>query len=274
MTDIENLQRKIRHYCLDNFDFWMKKYNTARSGRPETFEYTYEKEDYNLFPRYNALEALLQGVEEVNVKSLHSLEEGKKLIINTAIRTETIFTEGNHGTEKNAIKDERRKFEKFVNSISIEDLKNVPELFYRRKLTVNESKNWKDELYKEEGIKFEGYWYPIESIKENIEEYLIFDEDEISEKEESKLNQLIIEEIENKYLIINEDNTNYELEKETFDIFNLSPEAYLINEDLNWLIYYSHEDFYIIKSKSIKKKIIQEFPQLTEHMNKMIKNVS
>jgi len=86
MILIENLHRKIRHYCLDNFAFWMKKYQDARSCRTDTFEYTYEKGDYDLFLRYNALEALLQGIEEVKPELLKSIDEAKVIIIDTASR--------------------------------------------------------------------------------------------------------------------------------------------------------------------------------------------
>lgn len=271
MTEIENLHRKVRHYCLDNFDFWTRKYQEVRNSRPQTFEYTYEKGDYDIFPRYQALEALLQGVEEVNPKYVNSIDEAKIQIIETALRTETIFTKDNHGTAKNAIDDERKKFKAFVESISISELNNVPELFYRRKLSKEESEVLKKKLSEKESIDYGGFWFPEKLIKENEIEYLIFDEDEILEEEESKLNQIIKSEIDNKYFIINEDDTSYELEKETFDIYNLNTESYLTDKDLNWLIYYSHEDFYIIKSKVIKDKIVEVFPKLIGNMNQIIK---
>jgi len=271
MTEIENLHRKVRHFCLDNFDFWSRKYQEARSSRPQTFEYTYEKGDYDIFPRYQALEALLQGVEEVNPKSIKSIDEAKSQIIEAALRTETIFTKDNHGIAKSAIEDERNKFKFFVESIMIDELSNVPELFYRRKLPKIESEVLKVKLSKKEKIDFKGFWFPIELIKENEIEYLIFDEDEILEEEELQLNQIIKSEIEEKYLIFNEDDTSYELNKETFDIYNLNTESYLTDKNLNWLIYYSHEDFYIIKSREMKEKIVEAFPKLIDNLNQIIK---
>jgi len=271
MTEIENLHRKVRHYCLDNFDFWSRKYQEVRNSRPQTFEYTYEKGDYDIFPRYQALEALLQGVEEVNPKSINSIDEVKFQIIDTALRTETIFTKDNHGTTKNAIDDERKKFKTFVESISLSDLNNVPELFYRRKLSKEESEVLKKRLLEKESVDYGGFWFPEKLIKENEIEYLIFDEDEILEEEESSLNQIIINEIGNKYLVFNEDETAYELENDTFDIYNLNTESYLTDKDFNWLIYYSHEDFYIIKSEVMKSKIVKEFPKLIDSMNQIIK---
>ncbi len=272
MTEIENLHRKVRHYCLDSFDFWSKKYQEASRSKPQTFEYTYEKGDYDIFPRCQALEALLQGVEEVNPKSINSIDEAKFQIIKTALSIETIFTKDNHGTAKNVIEDERRKFKLFVESMTTKDLENVPELFYRRKLTLNQFEKWKEKLKQTEKVSFLGFWYPEKLIKENLESYLIFDEDEILEEEESKLNQIIKNDIGNKFLIFNEDDTAYELEKESFDIYNINAESYLTDKDFNWLIYYSHEDFYIIKSEILKRKIIEVFPELSDNMNIIVKN--
>jgi hypothetical protein len=274
MNQIVDLHRKIRHYCLDNFDFWMKEYQSVLNGRPNTFAKTYEKGDHNLYPRYQALEALLQGVEEVNPETTNTIEELKIKTLEIALSTETIFTKDNHGTAKNAIEDERKKFIDFVNSVNIEDLESVPELFYRRKLTKEESQEWTNKLKLLHKIDFSGFWFPKEDIQTQIDQFLVFDEDEIREESESKLNRMLKSEIDEKYYIFNEDGTNYELEKETFDIFSLSPEAYLIDKNLNWLIYYSHEDFYIFKSESIKNKVVTEFPELIEYMNKLLKNGS
>lgn len=271
MKDIENLHRKIRHYCLNEFDFWITKYQEARNSQPQTFKHSYEKGDTDIYPRYQALEALLQGVEEVNAETLKSIEEAKVKIIETAISSETIFTRDNHGSAKIAIENERSKFKKFVESILIEELANVPCLFYRRKLTQLESENWKNRLNQLHQIDFSGFWYPVEDIRKNIKEYLVFDEDEVQEINEAKLNELVKSELGENYFEFNEDNTTYELKKETFDIFNLSPETYLIDNDLKLLIYYSHEDFYIIKNESLKEKIKIAYPKLIEHMEKLIK---
>lgn len=274
MKEIVDLHRKIRHYCLDNFDFWMKKYQNVLNERPNKFAKTYEAGDHNLYPRYQALEALLQGTEQVNPEIMKSTAELKSNIIEIALNTETIFTKDNYGTAKNAIEDERRKFRDFVKSLKIEESETVPELFHRRKLVKDESDGWKTKLMVRHEIDFSGFWYPKNQIQNDIDQFLIFDEDEIPKESESQLNNLIKSEIGEKYYIFNEDDTNYELEKETVDIFNLNPEAYLIDKELNFLIYYSHEDIYIIKSKSIKNKIANEFPELIEHMNQQIKNGS
>lgn len=270
MDVIDNLHRKARHYLLDNFDFWTKKYQENRAGRTETFEYTYEKSDYDIFPRYQACEAMLQGVEETKLESLTDFENAKNTIVELALRSDTIFTKDNHGTAKNAIENERNKFKKFITELTASELKDVPDLFFRRKLTKEESEIWTEKLTEEFHLDFSGFWYPKEEIKNRKDEFLIFDEDTVTEEKEQELTDLIKPHLEQRFYIINEDNVNYELDSKDFDLFQLSPESYLFDTSLSWIIYYSHEDFYIVKNRKLVDLIKPNFPELINDMNKII----
>ena len=271
MTTQKNLHKKIRHYCLDNFEHWVNLYQKVREKRPNTFSYSYEPNDYDIFPRYQANEALLQGVEEIEPTNYNSLDELKSAIIESALNSQTIFTKDIYGTAKNAIDNERKKFKKFVENINEQDLINVPDLFYRRKLINTETNNWKTKL-KLHSVEFTGFWFPKNEITQNLSDFLIFDEDIVDEQMEKDINQIIKSFIINNYFVFNEDNVNYELEKNSFDLFNLSPETFMFDETLNWIIYYSHEDFYIIKNREIAERIKNNFAPLKESMNEIINN--
>ena len=64
MTTLEGLHTLVRKYCIKTFDFWKKEYAEKRSGSDFPL-YTYSDSDYNLFPRYNAIDAILKGVETI-----------------------------------------------------------------------------------------------------------------------------------------------------------------------------------------------------------------
>ena len=147
----------------------------------------------------------------------------------------------------------------------------MPALFYRRKLSKEESEQWKTQLKRKEKVDFSGFWYPEDLIRANMDHYLIFDEDEVSEEEEAQLNEIIKGAIGDYYYIFNEDGITYELEKETFDLFNIGTESYLTGKEMDWLVYYCHEDFYIIRSQILKRKITLAFPKLIDSMNRWIK---
>jgi len=271
MTTLQNLHRKIRHYCLDNFDHWITVYQKLRESRPKTISHTYEPNDYDVFPRYQAHQALLQGVEEIEPTNYLSIDDLKKSIIESAIKSQTIFTKEVYGTAKNAVEDERKKFKAFVENITEPELLNVPDLFYRRKISNIETDKWKTKL-KLHSVDFTGFWFPKNDISQNNSDFLVFDEDAVTEESEKNINEIVKSFIEDKYFVFNEDNVNYELEKDTFDIFNLSPETFLFDKNFNWLIYYSHEDFYIIKNKQIAERLKNNFAQLKESMNVLTQN--
>ncbi len=272
ITLLKNLHKKARFYCIENFEYWINIYQNSRNKRPSTFNYTYEKSDYDIFPRYQANEALLQGVEEINPDEFNSIDKLKEAILESALKSETIFTKDNYGTIKHAINDEKNKFKEFIENLQEYDFKDVPNLFYRRKLKTTENEYWRNEL-KRFNIDFSGFWLPKNEIKNNENEYLIFDEDEVTKLQESAINEIIKKIVCEKYFVFNEDNVNYELETETFDIFNLSPETYVFDRTLEWIIYYSHEDYYILKNEYVASEIKAKFDNLSQNMISIIANL-
>ncbi len=69
----EALITKARRYCMENYDYWTKKYQNEMSGN----NIPYSQKDYNIFPRYNALEAILGGVLTIVGKEFSCFEECK-----------------------------------------------------------------------------------------------------------------------------------------------------------------------------------------------------
>jgi hypothetical protein len=88
MSDIESIITLARHYCIRNYTFWTNKYSQENSGQ------MYSDNDYNLFPRYNVLEAILQGVETIIDKKFVSVNECKKELKNIGKLSQSIFTKG------------------------------------------------------------------------------------------------------------------------------------------------------------------------------------
>ena len=74
MTNVDKLITAARHYCLENFQFWADKYTNEGSGNNNP----YSDNDYDIFPRYNALTAIRQGVEIIVGQSFPSLESCKQ----------------------------------------------------------------------------------------------------------------------------------------------------------------------------------------------------
>ena len=61
MTQAEALITAARTYLKSNHSYWATRYSKERTGND--YPYTYTDNDYNLFPRYNMLSAILDRVE-------------------------------------------------------------------------------------------------------------------------------------------------------------------------------------------------------------------
>ena len=83
----------------------------------------YSDNDYNLFPRYNALSAILLGVETFVGQTFSSLDNCKQELQQVGLTSQTPFTTGKQNDiERNAIQDERNKFVKFIDSVTDNEL--------------------------------------------------------------------------------------------------------------------------------------------------------
>jgi hypothetical protein len=62
MSPADALITAARRYCEDNHSYWANRYANERSGA-DFPAYSYSEGDYDLFPRYNVLAAILAQVE-------------------------------------------------------------------------------------------------------------------------------------------------------------------------------------------------------------------
>lgn len=232
MTNVENLITKARKYCIDNYSFWINKYATERSG-----SYKYTDKDYNIFPRYHVLEAILQDVETFVGQHFNSIEDCKnELILISKNSQNKLVSPVPNDIEKNAIQEERGKFAKYIESLTDEDFKVTDKLPYKRKLRNEESNQIRQKLL--ETWNFGGnYWHPIGDKSPNPTIFLML----------NCLTELDIEEIikkiavntEKKLYIFNEYREDYEIEIDSLSI-DLS-ETICFDKTYNWVIYCSHE---------------------------------
>jgi hypothetical protein len=226
MSDIESIITLARHYCIRNYRFWRNKYYQEQS---ETMS---SDNDYNLFPRYNVLEAILQGVETIIDKKFISINECKKELKNIGKSSQTIFTKRTKNKiEGNAIAEERNKFLYYIKHISKKDLKNVPPLPYNRKLNEDESKEVREKLHSI--WNFDGsYW----EHSEDENEIIFLMRQYITEDDEKAIIEHIIEQ-DKRFFTVDEWSKDYETEIIEFN----GNETVYTNKKFEWIIYFSHE---------------------------------
>jgi hypothetical protein len=188
MTEFNNLHRKIRHYCIDGSKEWTSIYYQSGKNKHLVLADFYR--------------ALLNGVEEIEPEKFISISELKKQIIESALISQSEFTKEISENLKPAVKEEGKIFKEFVEKVSKQDLLEVPDLFYRRRLRKTEADYWINKL-ELNSIEFSGYWFPkgLEEITKNEKEFLVFDEDVILEEQEQIINEIIKPFVNDKYFV-------------------------------------------------------------------------
>lgn len=234
MTDIEKLITLARHYCIDNDKFWSEKYSKEASGHNNP----YSDNDYNLFPRYNVLRAILQEIETLVGQNLTSFETCKQELVKIGENSHSIFTRGwrNNPIESNAMNEERKKFIEFVSSITIGSISEIEPLPYRHRLTDKEALSVRKQLLKH--WNFNGdYWNPLD--KKSPKETVFLMKDNLTNDDYNKIIDYLISNSNNRIYEIAEDRIDYEIEFDSLDIDLY--ETIITDKTFEWVIYGSHE---------------------------------
>lgn len=157
MTSTEALITAARRYCIDHHAYWANRYRNERSGQDFPV-YTYSDSDYDLFPRYNILSAILGAIEMQVGKAAVSRET----LVQTGLSAELPFTaDEDHPIETAAIQQEREKFIHFIQTITPEALAQTAPLPHRRRLDAAEKEVVDQQLL--ERWNYDGnYWDPVD----------------------------------------------------------------------------------------------------------------
>ena len=253
MTKIESIITLARRYCIENYDYWIKKYLNEESGQ------MYSNNDYNLFPRYNVLNAILQGIEEIINKNFKTINQCKIELINIGKKSQTVFTENiNNEIAKMATLEERNKFVLYIQNISENNLNKVSPLPYNRKLRKNESEKIREKLHKVWNFDG-GYWK-----HSNDENEIIFLMNKFIIESDKKTIIEYIMKHEKRFFKIDEMDNNYETETLEID----GCETVYTSKNFNWIIYISHEMYVVFGGELLLGFVKKLFHNKKDKMNK------
>lgn len=235
MTNTEALITAARRYCKDNHSYWADKYSKERTG--DDVPYTYTDNDYNMFPRYNVLSAILDSVETLVEHNYHNIKTCKNDLNDLALNANNIFTTGEYNNiALNAMQEERNKFIAFIEKIANEDLTLIEQLPYRRRLNKEGSDEVRQALL--EKWNFEGnHWEPLEELSPKPTIFLM--KDNITDSDYEQIIHKIKEHSDTKLFEITEDGSDAEIE---FSLFH--PDCYetiYSDKSFDWIVYGSHE---------------------------------
>src|SRR5581483_5910033 len=164
ISRLRNLHTLTRRYCMNRTEHWRQVYS-AMPERPLFGDYSAEQ--YRTFPRYNVLDAILEGVEALVPEDFKEVESLRAKLIEAGA-TDNLMTRPPHNViEQEAIDDERATFVRYVESIRESDLRDVEPLFYRRTLRSEEISSFWSRL--DERWTKPGLFYPLNEKPEGVD---------------------------------------------------------------------------------------------------------
>jgi hypothetical protein len=261
MTETEAIVTAAKHYCIDNFRYWSDRYQNERTG--DDLPYTYTNNDYNLFPRYNALSAIRQGIEYFTGQEFQDIETCMQALKKAGRESQSPFTEKTQNKiEQKAIQEERDKFVQFIDSIDSSVFKTIKPLPYKRRLKEDERERIRQVLIEKWGV--DGYWVPL--IEERPElTTIFFDKENLTEADEKRISDFIKQKIEGRLYEITEEQLGYEIDQSEFDLDCY--ETFYCDKTCDWLVYGSHEGTIAFGGKELLDFVQQIFADRKELIN-------
>jgi hypothetical protein len=166
-----------------------------------------------------------------------SLEEATSLIV-IAIRTaEDVITRNPNRKAQEAMDEEREAFVDFIQTLSKEELGNIEPLPYRRVLRKSESQQIWAALKKAWNIQYD-YWYPLSDCSvSNVSAF----QDKYFQEEvgPETLQTLLAKHGITRVWELRQYGPEYELE--LTELYPYEDEGYWCSEEMDWIIYASHE---------------------------------
>jgi hypothetical protein len=200
----------------------------------------YSKAAYGLFPRYRLDEAIEIEVERITGQRFLSLEEARKLLLESGSRAlSSLLQEFQQSPEAcAALTNEWKAFEAYIISLDAVQLACIEPLPYRRVLAPSESEQLRHELSARWGAK--GYWYPLSKCDPQTN--VVAFHQELWERRDgtSLLLQATQERIIERCFLLLEGPVDYEIARSLVDPIYGGDESF-VRSDFQWLIYSSHE---------------------------------
>lgn len=261
MTLTEALITAARRYCKEHHARWAQRYAQERTGANDPV-YSYTDQDYNLFPRYQVLAAILGEVEKLVGKTFPSPEACRETLIHTGRTARSLFTEIDHPVAQTAMQEERENFVRYLQSLTPEALAQMAPLSYRRRLNEEESSTVRQQLLERWNYNG-GYWAPLTG---NIPSNTLFvAQSALTPADRSAIMDYICQHATPHLLEITEDETDAEITCSELDLD--SYETVYCDENYNWLLYTSHESTLTFAGEQLLVFVRQLFAGREEILN-------
>ncbi|MBB5168356.1 hypothetical protein [Mycobacterium sp. AZCC_0083] len=242
MNAVAALHNAARRYCLDQIAHWQQAYaELSAAGKDQTSEPSGGGSDtekaYGLFPRYHVLQAILSEVERSVPTDFDSIDTARMWLARAAETAQNPFTVNpNHPTEERAMAEERDAFVHFVDHSDEDDWWRSPPLPYRRVLQNEEA-----DAHYQDFCKRWGQWYGANDQRHE-DQCLTLHTDwvDVQPGHEQAIQSMLSPRV-TRLIEIREYGDSYELDLQAVSFSYDGAEGYWFVDDLDWMIYASHE---------------------------------
>jgi hypothetical protein len=229
-------------YCIERHAYWGERYSdiVRTRGERQSDGYNYTAEALATFPRYNLLNAIRVELERIDPEKLIDEDSTRSLLILAGQVAEDISTRPPSGhIEARVMNEEREEFCRFVGALKPSDLDNIERLPYQRVLTEAEAKSIWARMRSKWKIPA-GYWYPLSDC--DLPDIVAFDAEAFDNAMPQKALHGILATLGIKRVFeLREYGPEYEQDLALFEPSYNGAEGYWISDDLDWIIYASHE---------------------------------
>jgi hypothetical protein len=267
---IEALHHAARQYCIERASIWHERYSELRAAGLATVPTTggtgtYTRAAFEIFPRYQTLAAIKNEVERFLPDNFNSLEEARSMLALAGETAQSLFTEQRDATAIAADADERRQFAAFIRGIDEPRLSQQQRLPYRRVLGTAEQKK----LHNAVTEKW-GRWYGgcSEETWANSQVVTLHDAAMAHPDSYPRLRAILSEHGVAHVLELREYGDGYEIPIESAGFTYNGAEGFWTSDDLDWLVYASHESSITFGSQWLVKKMRAALPEFERYIYK------
>ena len=270
MNPIEALHYAARQYCIERAAVWHDRYSklgaAGRATVPTTgAQWTYTREAYDIFPRYQTLAAIQSEVERFVPANFRSLQEARSMLVLAGETAQSLFTKFTDTTAITAEADERKEFACFLWEIDESRLAGQQRLPYRRVLGALEHET----LHRALNGKW-GKWYGGYSDRKTSNSEVTTLHVAVMEYPEAyaRLRSILGEHGVVNVLELREYSDGCEIPIESANFLYNGAEGFWTNDHLDWLVYASHESSITFGNPWLVEKMRAALPEFERYIYK------
>lgn len=270
MDKIEALHGAARQYCSERAAFWREQYSRLYAAGRATIEkgggeWAFTREAYDIFPRYQTLEAIQDEIEHFLPNHFASLDEARSIL---ALAGETAQSVMSRQTEPTAIAadfEEHQLFSNFVRAVDEVRLSQQQALTFRRVLGDGEHQAMHAAL----ADKW-GKWYGGACDRRSPESEVVTLHTAVMEfpGSYSGLRTALVEHSVGRLFELREHGCGYEIPVELAGFKYTGAEGFWTNGAYDWLVYASHESSITFGSCWLVAKMREILPEFSRYIYK------